>query len=355
MRVRLTDLCEPKQWKIVTTSQLRESGYPVYGANGIIGYYDQYNHEEPTIMIACRGTCGEVNLSLPKSYINGNAMCLESVDTDSVLLKYLYYVLKNYDFTNIISGTSQPQITKTGLKKVLVPLVGKKEQEEIVRRLDLVGKSIECRERQIETMDLLVKSKFIEMFGNDRVAKAPISDLIDPEIESAKKRYKNHETIRYVDISSVDNQSNVMTGFTVYRFQDAPSRAQQCLKRGDIVVSTVRPNLKNIAMNCFPYDNIVASSGFCVLRAKKCDPSYLFNAVLMDDFSRRMNEVTTGANYPAIKDSDVLSYKIPNPSMTLQNEFARFVGKVNQMRSTVRKNLEKTQTLKNALMQQYFG
>ena len=106
----LTDICNPKQWKTIQNTQLKTLGYPVYGANGIIGYYDTYNHESDTLIIGCRGTCGAITIAQGKTYINGNAMCLDKLSNE-IELKYLYYFLKSFDFKNIISGTTIPQIT----------------------------------------------------------------------------------------------------------------------------------------------------------------------------------------------------------------------------------------------------
>ena len=75
----LFDVCKPTQWKTITINQLQPTGYPVYGANGIIGYYENYNHEDPTVLIACRGNCGEIHISKPFSYVNGNAMALDEL------------------------------------------------------------------------------------------------------------------------------------------------------------------------------------------------------------------------------------------------------------------------------------
>ena len=114
-----------------------ESGYPVYGANGIIGFYDSYNHEQETVAITCRGaTCGTVNLTQPKSYITGNAMCLDDVDDNTVEIKFLFYAMQSYDFTKVISGSAQPQITREGLgvfveKKPEFAVKAKELQEEI--------------------------------------------------------------------------------------------------------------------------------------------------------------------------------------------------------------------------------
>ena len=65
MRCKIKDICKPKQWKTISAEMLQEEGYPVYGANGVIGYYSEYNHENPTLLVTCRGaTCGSLNIQL---------------------------------------------------------------------------------------------------------------------------------------------------------------------------------------------------------------------------------------------------------------------------------------------------
>lgn len=146
-----------------------------------------------------------------------------------------------------------------------------------------------------------------------------------------------------------------MTGFTEYVLEDAPSRAQQHIQKNDIVVSTVRPNLKNVAITSYDADNLVASSGFCVLRAEKCLPSYLMAIVCSDDFTDAMTKVVTGANYPAIKDSDVKNYVIPLPPIDLQNQFAEFIEQTDKLKLAIQQSLDKLEIMKKALMQKYFG
>ena len=176
----------------------------------------------------------------------------------------------------------------------------------------------------IENISVDSQSRFIEMFG-EKYPFDKIENLIDRKIVSARKIFSQHDVIKYIDISSIDNIKNKIDRYTEYQMTDAPSRAQQCIKENDIIVSTVRPNLKNIAINQMKYDNLVVSSGFCVLRPKKCNPLYLFIALLQDNFTNKMIEKTTGANYPAIKDSDVYLFQIPLPPIELQNRFATFV------------------------------
>ena len=92
----LMDICNPKQWKTIPKSELIEDGeFPVYGANGIIGRYNKYNHENPTVLITCRGaTCGNIHMTVPQSYINGNAMSLDELNESKCKKEYLYYFLK---------------------------------------------------------------------------------------------------------------------------------------------------------------------------------------------------------------------------------------------------------------------
>ena len=138
--VELGSICKPKQWKTIATKQFTTTGYPVYGANGLIGYYSEYNHEDPTLMIGCRGTCGVVHISEPKSYINGNAMCLDNLD-EGVDINYLKYALDCFDFKKITTGSTQPQIIASVLEKIKIALPKLDEQKAFAERAKLIDKS----------------------------------------------------------------------------------------------------------------------------------------------------------------------------------------------------------------------
>lgn len=168
------------------------------------------------------------------------------------------------------------------------------------------------------------------MFVNHNYSKTSIRSLVEITKVSAKKRYGGTDKFEYIDISSIDNSSHEVISSTTYTISNAPSRAQQCLKTNDILVSTVRPNLKNIALFRGNNDGFVGSSGFCVLRAKNCNPAYLLYNVLTDEFTGSMVRLTTGASYPAVRDDDVLDYQIYDVPIHLQNKFANFVEQVDK-------------------------
>lgn len=120
---KLGDICEIYQPQTISTKQLVENGeYDVFGANGIIGKYNKYNHEFPEILLTCRGaTCGSINVSNPKSWINGNAMVVHPKN-QKLTLDFLKYSLKNLDYSTIITGAAQPQITRQSLAPTNIPI-----------------------------------------------------------------------------------------------------------------------------------------------------------------------------------------------------------------------------------------
>jgi type I restriction enzyme S subunit len=133
----LLEACEIYQPKTISAKELIENGkYPVYGANGQIGFYDKFNHEESEVTVTCRGaTCGTVNIVPEKSWITGNAMVFKP--RNSTLTKeYLAYFLRCLDWSQIITGTAQPQITRNSMKDILIDIPSISEQLEIVGKLD---------------------------------------------------------------------------------------------------------------------------------------------------------------------------------------------------------------------------
>jgi len=94
--VELGEVCEIYQPKTISQKEMKEDGeYLVFGANGIIGRFNRYNHEETEVLITCRGaTCGTVNMSEPKSWITGNAMVVKPKN-NTLNKKYLFYILRN--------------------------------------------------------------------------------------------------------------------------------------------------------------------------------------------------------------------------------------------------------------------
>ena len=112
----LGDICEMYQPKTLGLNELSEdSEYKVYGANGIIGHYSSYNHENSEIAMACRGnSCGTINRTSPKSWITGNAMVVK-IRNKEIHNEYIKQALKYANVKGAISGSGQPQLTRENL------------------------------------------------------------------------------------------------------------------------------------------------------------------------------------------------------------------------------------------------
>ncbi len=117
---------------------VEDGPYLVFGANGVIGRYDKFNHEESELLITCRGaTCGSVNVSEPKSWITGNAMVVRSRN-GSIDRRFLEYLFRGgIDVSKAITGAAQPQITRTNLEPLEISYPNNlAEQQRIVGILD---------------------------------------------------------------------------------------------------------------------------------------------------------------------------------------------------------------------------
>ena len=119
---------------------------------------------------------------------------------------------------------------------------------------------------------------------------------IDPKKEPDR-------VIDYIDISSIDNTQHVIGSVKRYRLRDAPSRARQIVRTGDVLFSTVRPYLRNIASVPNVYDQQIASTGFAVLRpATGVCPAFLFYKVISRELVNAVSGLQYGVSYPAVKD-----------------------------------------------------
>lgn len=143
--IRLGEISIIYQPQTITQAELSDNGaYPVFGANGIIGYYNQFNHEKAQIIITCRGsTCGTVNMSAPNSWITGNSMVINVDGYESIVDKqYLFYYLKTISFKSMIPGSGQPQIVRKPLVNLLISLPELNTQVKYRSIIDTINKKL---------------------------------------------------------------------------------------------------------------------------------------------------------------------------------------------------------------------
>ena len=362
---KLTDLCNPKQWKTIAAKELLEEGYPVYGANGIVGYWREYNHETETLAIACRGTCGTVNVIPPKSYINGNAMCLDNI-SDDVDLKYLFYYLKAYDFNKVISGTAVPQITIESLKKIDVLIPSKKEQKRIVYIFDILSQIIESKEKENKRYDDLIKARFIEMFGDpiDNPREYPVHQLSEyiMSLTSGSRGWAQYCVDDgeewFITIKNVNNCHISIDNMQPVNAPDNAEAKRTKVHEGDLLISITADLGRTgvVTKEIAEYGAYINQHLSCI-RLNRDVLNPLFVAHYMESpagkeqfIAKNQSAVKAGLNFNSIN-----SLKIMVPPLAEQNRFIDFIKLVDKSREAVKKSLEKTQQLYNSLMQEYFG
>ena len=359
--LKLSEICNPKQWKTLSTEQLLDKGFPVYGANGKIGYYSTYNHELPTIMITCRGaTCGSINISEPKSWINGNAMCLDNLSSD-VSLKYLAFYLQNYNFNHVISGSAQPQITREGLEKVKVKVYAKELQEKISIQLDKAQKIISESKAILEKYDTLIKSRFIEMFGTENdfskwnccfvedVADVTVGVVIKPTQYYCEK---GSPAFRSLNIGEMKVNDSDWVYFTE---EGNEKNRKSILKENDVlVVRSGAPGKSCVITKKYEGYNVVDAI-IAHPNLEKVNPVFLCMFTNMPHGMNQIKAKTGGAAQQHFNVGGYNSLKIILPPLSLQNDFAAFVQQIDKSKFAVQKSLEKTETLYKSLMQRYFA
>lgn len=364
-KVKLSDICNPKQWKAISTSDLLNEGYPVYGANGIIGYYNEYNHENPVVTVTCRGaTCGSINITVPKAYVTGNAMCLDDLRSD-VEIEYLYYCLKHYDFKNIISGSAQPQITRQGMEKIYIMLCSQEEQKDIVNKLKKTEKIIKLTKQEIQSLDSLIKARFVEMFG----------DAVDNPMGWEKKQLQeivtDDCTISYGIVQTGNDQEE---GVPVFRPVDIVNRIpkleelkrtteeisnkyKRTILKGHEMLITVRANIADTCIVGKEFKGCNVGRGIVPIRTQENIMVLEFLKYLMD--SKHLNDdiksKAKGITLIQLNMEDLREVELIVPPIEQQKAFVEFAEQVDKSKVKVQKALDETQKLFDSLMQQYFG
>jgi len=351
--MQLKNICDVFSGYAFKSFNTEEEGTPIIkigniNNDGTIDLHNcQYSTEEPNkkykskngdIYIALSGaTTGKIGLMKSDNYYINQRVGIVRIKDLKVPVDYLLFFLqsKTKKILSDAAGAAQPNISPKDIAKYEISIPSEEKMISISKELNLISRTIVLKQNKLLSLDELIKSRFVEMFGDvfsrkSKFKTKKIGELVISKVERASKYFDSESEIKYIDISSIDNSNNVITGYTQYFMKDAPSRAQQHVKKHDILISTVRPNLNNVAKVQYDFDNLVASSGFCVLRSTEIEPEYLFSFVSRNEFANYLSSLTTGASYPAVSDKDILNIEIPYPPKDKQLEFVNFHRQVDK-------------------------
>ena len=149
---------------------------------------------------------------------------------------------------------------------------------------------------------------------------AKLSAVAQVNPEQLGRRTTSNYILEYLDISAIDRPGVIGASRTL-TFAEAPSRARRRTRSGDILVSTVRPYLRNFARVAEAPPNLVASTGYAVVRPiNGVDGQFLYQHILSDAFVEFLKPRMTGSNYPAVKGDDVEAYTLSLPPLPEQRK-----------------------------------
>ena len=262
-------------------------------------------------------------VGLGKLFRNNFDVCISQdsqglIVKDIVNSKYLMYVLKDkvLNFKKISQGSTIQGVTKKQLADIEIPLPPLEVQREIVAE-------IEGYQRVIDGARAVIDNYRPQIVIDPEWPTVELRECceINPEAVNPILTYPDR-TIFYVDISSVENGTGRFLGYNEIESSEAPSRARRSIRDGDVLLSTVRPNLKAFALLKEVRYSAVASTGFAVLRARcsVADPVFLLTSVRSDYAVSQMADMMGKGAYPSINQSDVASIKIALPPFSTQQK-----------------------------------
>lgn len=273
---------------------------------------------------------------VPETLIHGMNLLLLRPNTKRVEPAYLAYFLKSSNARNFIRARCKKAINQASISQrelgelpVTVPSLG--EQQRIVSILDRAAKIERLKKEAQERLREFIPALFVKRFGDpvENPMGWPRRNIgqVCMQTEVRDPRKTPAAEFHYVDISGVDSVHKKIVTTRVLTGNNAPSRARKEIRKDDIIVSSVRPNLNAVAVVPNELDREIASTGFCVLRANPelIDPLYLFCHVTSTFFVETIWSQVRGANYPAVSDKDIKDAWINVPPLNEQKPFTKIV------------------------------
>lgn len=328
------------------------------------------NHEEKTLLITCRGaTCGSLNICDPYSYVNGNAMTLDNL-IEEINIHYLYYYLLNRGLNDAITGTAQPQIVRQSLQKVVIKYPELEVQHQIVNRLNQVANLINKRKKQLKKLDELVKSRFIEMFGdpNSNEKGWTVSTLgeymtlltdfsANGSYELLDSNVVMYDEPNYaVMVRTTDLEAGNLTDGVKYIDRTAYELLSKSkLYGGELIMNKIGSAGKIYIMPQIDKPASLGRNAFMFRFDDRINMVYLYALLSSDYGTKEIQQYVRGAVTKTITKESTRSIRVIVPPIELQEQYATFVKQVDKSKFEIKQSLEKLELLKKALMQKYFG
>lgn len=365
MKYRIGDLTKIRTGKLDANASSEDGQYPFFTCSKEPLKISTYSYDCECVLVAGNG-------DLNVKYYNGKfdayqrTYIIEDNGKGKLYIPYLYYFMDGYveELRKQSIGGVIKYIKLGNLTNALIELPDVETQKSIVKVLSKSKDILSFRQQQLQKLDELVKSRFIEMFGDpvENPKNWNKRSLLDMGTCKNGLNYRPGETGVSVyclgvgdfkDLSVIDDVSKL----SKIELEKPPSEV--CMLKDDDIVFVRSNGNKALVGRClavYPQTAQVVHSGFCIRYRRNCkdlDTAYLLSVLKSD--SMRMKMAGHGANIQNLNQKILASLDIPIPPLSLQNEFAEFVKLIDKSKLAIQQSLEKLETLKKALMQQYFG
>ena len=337
--------------------------YPIYGSGGIMGYADDYICEAGTVIIGRKGSINNP-IYVEEPFWNVDTAFGLSAKREILMPRYLYYFCQYFDFERLNKAVTIPSLTKSDLLKIELELPTIETQKKIVDRLIKVEQIIQLKKRELQKLDTLVKSRFVELFGDPVInsmgwKKALIGDdcFVTKLAGFEYTQYINYEDSGDVVMVKAQNVKNGKLNrkelsFISNEVSDSLPRSQ--LAPGDVVMTYVGANIGDVAIIDNEYKYHLAPN---VAKIRPDSERYnsiyfMYMLMLLNAYIVKNSADTAKA---ALGMERIRKLNVFVPPIELQNQFADFVVSVDKSKSKIQKSLEETQLLFDSLMQKYFG
>lgn len=367
----IADLYQPQT---ISKTQMSPDGeYLVFGANGIIGKYDRFNHEDSEVIVTCRGaSCGSISMTPKQAWITGNAMVIK-VDEDKVIKPYIYYFLNNSDLNSVISGGAQPQITRQPISayKILFP-ESKTEQQKIAEILGTVDEDIAKTQKVIEATEKLKRGLMQQLFtrgiGHTKFKETKIGEIpeewgvvkgeylseIVTKGASPKWQGFDYQRTGVLFVTSENVRDGLLDisspKFLPIEFHEKLKNSQ--LKNGDILINIVGASIGRSCLyeSTFQFANI--NQAVCMLRPN----SKIFSKFILQylQYSKTISRLLNSQNGSArlnLSLGDIREFLFVLPRMPEQEKIAEILSDVDEKIWVNKKLKAKLTLLKKGLMQ----
>ncbi len=364
MMARLGDYANIKTGKLDANASSNNGIYPFFTCSKEPLTIDTYSYDCECVLVAGNGDLN-VKYYFGKFDAYQRTYIIESNNKEMLFVRYLYYFLDKYVETlrrQSIGGVIK-YIKLGNLTEVRMPLPSLDEQRKVADILDRISGLIAKRRQQLDKLDEMIKARFVELFGTfpENEKGWPVGKIRDivqevrygssrPAVDGGQYLYLRMNNITY----------NGELDLTDMKRIDVPeSELPKCtVRRGDVLFN--RTNSKELVGKTCVYDRDekMVLAGF-VIRVRVNEhalPEFL-SVFLNMDFSKQMllGMCKTAIGQANINAQEMQNIEIYIPPMGLQKEFVAFKRHVNNTKTTIRRSLEKLETLKNARMQEYFG